>query len=348
MKQKVSKMWYTFCPVTCVSHIALQKGFLQDEFAKDGIELTYINQLPIVQWRVHYTHRMPDLIRDGGNIPPIWTRSEGVDLNAIGMTWCDDAFSTLVAPDSPIKSVADLRGKRVALLRRLPSVIDYSRATVKRGIIMSLKAHGLTEKDVIFIDLPIDIPDTATSKEGKKGKGWELGAETGWEIPQQPAVEALQKGEVDAIFAFNGVDVMLEHLGLGKIIYNLNKNPNWKYRVNLNYPFVITVSGNLVREHPDLVFRWMKVLVRAGRWAKDNKLESELIMSKSINLPVELLRKMLPSGFHNNLVPEVSDRAIKALEIEKEFLKTHGFINNDFDIKSWVDDSFLNAALSEQ
>jgi ABC-type nitrate/sulfonate/bicarbonate transport system substrate-binding protein len=47
-------------------------------------------------------------------------------------------------------------------------------------------------------------------------------------------------------------------------------------------------------------------------------------------------------------VPEVTDRGIEALEIEKNFLREHGFINNDFDVRTWVDDRFLSAAMRER
>ena len=342
-----SNIWYTFCPVCCVSHVALGKGFFEDEFARDGVELSHISALPIEEWRVHFSHEHPSLFRDGGNVPPIWTRSEGVDTKVIGITWCHAGQAILVAKDSPIKSVTELKGKRIALLRRLPSVIDFGRAAEKRGIIMSLRAHDLTEDDITFIDLPIDIPNVATNKEMVASGGWALGAKTGWTIPQQPEVEALQQREVDAIFSFAGREALLEELGLARIIYSLDKHPDWKYSVNLNLPFVCTVSGSFAREHPDLVVRWMKVMVKAGMWAKENYSEVVTIMSKATYIAEELIKKTCPPDFHKHLVPEISDRGIEALEIQKKFLREHGFINSDFDLSSWIDSSFLDASLKE-
>lgn len=349
MKSDLTKIWYTFCPVCCVSNIAHEKELLKDEFVKDGIELSHINDLPIEEWQVHFTHNRPDLFRDGGNIPPLWTMSEGADVKVIGMTWShghqDSAI--LVADDSSIKSVAELKGKRIGLVRRLPNLIDFRRATEKRVITMSLKAHGLLEEDITFVDLPVDIPDIATKKEVKTSGGWSIAAKTNWAIPQQPEIEALQRGKVDAIITFNKNEAVLVQKGLARVIYNLDDHPDWKYSVNGDFPCVITVSGNLVREHPNLVNRWMKILVQAGTWAKDNYHEVVKIMSKATNLSEEIIEEDWPSDFHKNMVPEISDRAIEALEIEKNFLKEHGFINNDFDVRNCVDSRFVDEALKE-
>ena len=347
MSSRISDIWYTFCPVVCVSHITQDKGWLKEEFAKDGINIPHISTLPVKDWQSHFSHKHPRLFRDGGNIPPIWTRSEGVATKVIGMVWAEGGQVILVRKDSSIKSVKELKGKRVALPRRLPNLIDFRRAVAKRGIIMSLKAHGLTQDDVQFVDLPIDIPDIATETQPLRRTGWAISPETGWKIPQQPEVEALQNGEVDAIYSFHGREVILEQLGVARIIYNLDKHPDWKYRVNIGYPYICTVNTDFAAEHPDLVTRWMKVLVRAGIWAKENYAEVVRIMAEATNITEEAIQKSFPSDFHKHLVPEISERGIEALEIEKRFLREHGFINNDFDVRNWVDGSFLDAALKE-
>ncbi|MFC2005030.1 ABC transporter substrate-binding protein [Chloroflexota bacterium] len=347
MSSKISDFWYTFCPVVCASHIAQNKGWLEEEFAEDGIKLSHISTLPVKDWQSHFSHKHPQLFRDGGNIPPIWTRSEGAATKVIGMVWANGGQAIMVRKDSLIKSVKDLKGKRVALPRRLSNLIDFRRAVAKRGIIMSLKAHGLTQDDIQFVDLPIDIPDIATEKQPPKRTGWAISPETREKIPQQLEVEALQNGEVDAISSYHGREVVLEQLGVSRIIYNVDKHSDWKYRVNIGYPYICTVNADFATQHPDLITRWMKVLVRAGIWAKENYAEVVRIMAKETNVTEEAVQKSYPSDFHKHLVPEISEEGIEALEIEKQFLREHGFINNDFDIRSWLDRSFLDAALKE-
>jgi ABC-type nitrate/sulfonate/bicarbonate transport system substrate-binding protein len=93
----------------------------------------------------------------------------------------------------------------------------------------------------------------------------------------------------------------------------------------------------------------MKVMVSAGIWAREHPDEVTGIMSKTseTELSAEELRKYYRDDFFMHLVPDVTDMGIEALEIEKRFLKEHGFISNDFDVKSWIDPSFLNNALNE-
>jgi len=342
---KISEIWYTFCPVVCVSHIAQEMGWLEAEFAKDGIKLSHISTLPAKDGQSHFTHKHDRLIRDGGNIPPIWTRSEGVNTIVVGMVCADHGRAILVRKDSQITSIKELKGKRIALLRRLPDLIDFYRATAKRNIILSLKAHGLTEDDIQFVDIPIGTGSLATEKTPPQGDGWAIFSRTGWKLPQQPEMDALQSGEVDAMTADGSREVILEQTGVARSIYNLRNHPDWEYHVNINYPWVCTVSDDLAKNHPDLVTRWMKVLVKAGMWAKDNYAEVLKIFAKVTGRPEETLQKSYPLDFHKHLVPEVSERGIQALEVEKSFLKEHGFINNDFDVRSWVDGSFLEAAV---
>ena len=349
MNSKISEIFYTFCPVICVSQIAQQKGWLREEFSDEGITISHISALPIQDWQFHFSHKHPRLFRDGGNIPPIWAKSEGVNTKVTGMTWAEQGQVVMVSNDSAIKSVKQLKGKRLALPRRLPNLIDFRRARTKRAFIMSLKTHGLTEDDIRWVDIPIDIPDIVTETRPSDTTGWKLAPKTLFKIPQEPEVDALRRGEVDAIFSSNGNEIILEQTGAARILYDLNSYSDWKYKVNINYPYVTTVSGDLATEHPEIVVRWMKVLVRAGLWAKKHRLEVDEIFAKEIEAgkSIDAIRKSFPDDYHERLVPEISEKGIEALEIEKNFLREHGFINNDFSITSWVDGSFLDAALKE-
>ena len=347
VKSKVTNIWYTCCPVVCASHIAQNLGWLREEFARDGIQVLHISHLPPEKWRCHYSHRYPQLFRDGNNIPPIWTKSEGVETNVIGMEWMDERHTLMVAKDSPIRSVAELRGKRIALPRRLCFLIDFYRGMTKRGVAMALQANGLTLDDVRLVDLPIDILDMAKEKSTAATECATIRYDTGWKIPRQVEVEALQRGEVDAIFASSMEPAILEKAGLVRSLYHLDKHPDWRYRVNHGYVGVITVNSDFAQNHPDLVIRWLKVIIRAGRWAKEHHAEVLSIIAKETNTTEAVVQKSLAPDFHHHLVPEISEKGIEALEIQRQFLREHGFINNDFDVRGWVDGHFLSTALRE-
>jgi len=343
-------MWYTFCPVICASHIALEKHWFQDEFEKDGINISHISTLPTEEWQSHFTHKHKLLFRDGGNIPPIWAKSEGADTKVIGMIWADRGQSIMVPKESPIKSVAELKGKKVALPRRTGNLIDFRRAMAQRGIIMALKAYGLTEDAVQWVDIPVDVPDIAAEEDtAPKKDGWVIAPKTDWKTPQEPEVEALRQGAVDAIYSSNGIELVLEREESARVLYTISDYPDWKYSVNINFPIICTVSTDFAVKHPDLVTRWMKVMLRAGIWAREHPDEVMAIMSGAAETELSAadLRRYYRDDFFMHLVPDLTDMGIEALEIEKNFLKEHGFINNDFDVKSWVDPSFLSDAVRE-
>jgi sulfonate transport system substrate-binding protein len=166
-------------------------------------------------------------------------------------------------------------------------------------------------------------------------------------VPQEPAVEALQRNEVDAITARAAEAVLLEKEGIARVIYDVNSHSDLKYRVNIDHPYVCTASGDLARDYGDLLVRWRKVVVKAGTWAKENYGEVVKIIAKVTDWNEEAIKRSHPGDFHKRLVPEISEEGIECLEAEKNFLKAHGFINNDFDVRSWIDGSFLNAAMKE-
>ena len=223
---------------------------------------------------------------------------------------------------------------------------------LKSVINSSLEVHGLTEDDVQWVDIPVWTPDIVTDEKTPRSEKWQLmpKALDEWTIPQQPEVEALQKGEVDAIASMAGVETALQNLGVGRILYDLGTHPDWRKRVNTDYPIVHTVSTDFANKHPELVVRWLKVILKASMWAENNPDEVFEIFTKSMSgtgATKASIRQSLQPGFHKRLKPELSEKGIEALEIQKRFLKKHGFLNNDFDIRAWMDESFLNAAIKE-
>lgn len=339
-------IFYTFCPVVCSSHIALEKGFITGEFTRTGMNISHISELSPEHWQSHFTHRHPALFRDGGNIPPIWARSEGANTKVIGMVWTEPGGSLLVKENSPIGSVGDLKGKRIGLLRKLPTLIDFGRATEKKGIVSILEAHGLQKDDIRFVDIPVDIPEIGIELRSHMTGWWKISPKKGWKAADSPLVKALKNGEVDAIFATYGIDKALEELGIARVVYTLEGQEDWRRLVNIGFPYIITVSKQLASDHPDIVAMWMRATINAGNWASQNKDEMFAIFSKVTRLPEQALRKHYPSDLHKRLIPQITEIGIQALEIEKDFLKEHGFINNDFNVRAWVDDTFLRTALN--
>ncbi|MDB5964565.1 MAG: transporter substrate-binding protein, partial [Polaromonas sp.] len=71
----LEQLWYTRCPVPTASGIAIHKGWINDEFAADGITVSSLRASPDRKVREsHFDHRQINSFRQGGNAPPIWSR----------------------------------------------------------------------------------------------------------------------------------------------------------------------------------------------------------------------------------------------------------------------------------
>ncbi len=140
-----STVWYTRCPVPTAFSIAIQTGLVDEALALFGMSAQSLlaSQDPGVRVS-HFTSTLPSLFRHGGHIPPLWSRAEGRDIRLIGLTWTPETQPLLTLPQSGIRSVGDLRGKRLPLPVRINDPVDFWRATILRGYETILATGGLT------------------------------------------------------------------------------------------------------------------------------------------------------------------------------------------------------------
>src|SRR5690606_8498876 len=161
-------VFYTVCPVPSAISIALGRGELQAGFAHSGATLTNVRTHPDRDVREsHYDQTQRNLFREGGNIPPLWSRSAGRDVRLIGLTWVDHYASLVALPGSGIRTPADLKGKRLGLVHRPNDRIDFTRATQLRGYLVALEAAGVSRGDVTFVDLTYEKPLVALPPEAQ-------------------------------------------------------------------------------------------------------------------------------------------------------------------------------------
>lgn len=160
--------------------IAHAKGWIEEEFKKDNIRIEWFffkGAGPAVNEAL--TNQQLDFAFQG-DLPAIVGKAAGLKTRLILATGVRSNIYLAAPPDSGIRSVKDLRGKRVAVFKGTNAQLPINRL---------LEANGLTEKDVRIINL-----DTATSK------------------------AALITKDIDA--AFGGLDlIQLRINGTAKIVY---------------------------------------------------------------------------------------------------------------------------------
>jgi ABC-type nitrate/sulfonate/bicarbonate transport system substrate-binding protein len=135
-----------------------------------------------------------------------------------------------------------------------------------------------------------------------------------------------------------------EATGKFKAIEDLSRYPDWTLQV-CNVPAVITCTKEMAEQHPELVVTFIKGMIKVGRWGNEHKHAAAAILDKqTFYLDVEDTYR----GIHDvDLVPNLSPQNLAAVEIGKDFMLSHGYIKNDFDVRTWAAPEFLEQAAEE-
>ena len=317
--------WFARCGGATASTVAIQNQFLQHEFAQDGLRLASVQQAPDRETRdSHFDHRIPSMFREGGNIPPIWAKASGRDTVVIGITWVDEYQVIVTRPGSGIQTIADLKGRRLGIPNHEGSLIDFPRGMAVHGFVTALGLANLTPKDAEFIEIRAEAVDHR--ERGKDAR------RTSGAFP----VQALLRGDVDAIYLKGsfGYNEVVRHQ-LHEIV-DLNSYSDPMVRINNGTPRPITVGREFLQEKPELVACYLAVLLRTANWAESHPSEVRRAIAAENQSLVSEVVVGYGNDLHLRLTPKLSEEYIVALEIQKNFLRDHGFLPNDFDVWGWI------------
>ncbi len=325
---------YTICPVGNSSYIAANHIWKEDTFHKAGGRPVLLQTLPRERWAVHFNYQDDALFREGGNIPPLWARSNGAEVVLIGLAFLPHNSYIIVRSDSPIDDIEQLRNKKVGIPAASHLIIDFYKATVEHAFETALSAKGISKREVEFVQLEISAEALVFSENHKGTLG-------------KIDIEALDKGLVDAAYVSGTLAPRILATGNYKVIYELEKDTAQVLPINNIYPNVLTVSKKLAEENPDIVVEYVKQTLIAAEWAKTNREETIKLFTEQIHGTVGEVANVLPTDFNQHLAVNLEDRGLLALEGQLRFLYDHNYVNQLFDIEKWADDSFLKQAKKE-
>jgi len=335
-------IWYTRCPVPTASGIAFQRGLFAETFAGTPYAVRNIKELGRERANTHFDHSLDFSFREGGGSPPMWARARGADTCLLGLTFMDEAMGIYVRADDPARSVADLAGRRCALPVWPGLVFNFLRFAAQKGFYSALKIHGLSERDVVFVDTVNDQDMHAViNSDFAEGKG------------PRPArsyydgeLQALLRGAADAIFLRGAEVAQVEREAQGRIrcLYDLRDAPTLADRVNNSSPRLLTVSGALVRQHPEAVIRYVQALVRAACWAHAHPVEAWTPIAAECGVQPDDIGRYYRPGFTARLLPAVTPALLAAADVMKTFLYDRGYLSDDFSLASWLNPEPLQEA----
>jgi ABC-type nitrate/sulfonate/bicarbonate transport system substrate-binding protein len=338
----VETIWYTRCPVPTASSIAIGHGWLDREFAPDGIAVRSLRESSDATHRHrHYTHDHPALLREGGIVPPLDARARGVKLRLIALAGVDQFHAVVALPESGIRDASGLVGRRIAVPRRLGQPVDFPRPLVRYYLAQALLSAGLTEKDIRLVDIiskeAFLTADTAQPH---------ASLYTAWDNIRLHSAEvvALVRGDVDAIVLSGGHGRAISALiGAHPVVDLTNADPN---RWRPNHLRVLTVSQLLLDTRPDLVARYLATLLAAAQWGATEPDEARRVVAAEEGLAEE----WVSSGYHPQLFAHLGlgldDTDLQSLQHRATYFYDNGFLDNAVDVSDWLDPHPLAAALA--
>jgi len=344
-----NEFYYTNCPLVSASNVDQEIGWVKEEFKKIGIAYRFLRSTTENDWYPHYVHNLDNLIRVGGAFPAIHVQADIRRTRLIGLTHVYEGGCMVVRARDPIYRMQDLKEKKIGISKS-QNVIknDWWRVQEEQGIELMLKLNNMTRDDVKIVDFPYpddwyDKPEMLTPINNPSELWFKRDVKN--DLDFRPLEPALLAGKVDAIYTQSKVFQHLqEATGKVKMIEDLSRYPDWTLQ-GANVPATFTVSDVVCEKHPEIVIAIMKGMIKVARWANEHKHAAAVILNKgTYYLDAEDTYQGIKDV---DLMPSLSPQNLAATEINKDFMLSHGYIENDFDVQKWAAPEFLQKAATE-
>jgi sulfonate transport system substrate-binding protein len=278
-------------------------GLLQQEFAKEGIDVEFLTFDGGSAASVALGSGQIDFMYTGNN-PALRLAASGADVKAIGLSsWVPHNETVVLVPvDSPAQTLQDLKAKRVA----------YLTGTVRHSIFSkALESVGLSIGDVESFNLGIENSGPA-----------------------------LSRGDIDALVESSGVAQKLVDAGQARILFDAGRDgkPEW------SVPYIITANGAFLKKYPQVAIRLLEQDIKLAKWADANPEETiRIFVEETGNDEGSVRATYSDNVFYQE--PEITDKAVTALEGEEAFMAANDLIKGEVDYDTWIDRSYYQVAV---
>lgn len=325
-----ANIWYAHSPAVAPLIIALRKGWLADGLAGHGIGLQSVSDHADPAIRSSYSnHHLNFQIRQGGNVPALWARSNGARTRLLGLTWTQEFQAIVTLPSTGIKSARDLTGRRFAVPRFAPLGYQVLAPFAIRGLINARAAEGLDVTDIELVDVQV-----ARDAAGQ-GKTFGRFAPKRLATYADEAVALLQ-GEVDAFYVKGSEGIAAASFIGASVVSEFGFHPDLNIRINAGTPRPLTVDQAFIDQRPDLVDLLVGKIARAGEWANDHRAEAIAILARENNIGENFADLALGDDLRTALDLTLGASELQAFDAYKQFLLDWKFLDKDFPLDSWI------------
>ncbi|GMO33106.1 MAG: ABC transporter substrate-binding protein [Termitinemataceae bacterium] len=286
----------------CGSPISIAS--INSYYANEGLKVDLVSGASFETIRSYLAAgKMPVINGDFQFFPSIY---EGVDVKLISGLH-EGCIKILVPNDSPIKTIADLRGKQVA--------VDEIGGTPMAVASVAAGAAGITDPKNEIIWLP---------------------------FPGDQEVQAVETGKADAVAAWDPIATMAEETGKYRTLLDIATDPLFAGR---NCCFLFA-SGKLLKENPKVVAGVLRAINKAvayeGEFPEDAA--ALLVKEKKVATDDEGLVARLLKSFHFE-AHHTQESNISAKDDAIYFaqkLTEIGYLPADLDVQKFVDDMYVD------
>ncbi|MCX8997487.1 ABC transporter substrate-binding protein [Rhizobiaceae bacterium BDR2-2] len=316
-----STLYYTRCPAPTATGVGAGLGTLQETLVAQGFQPRALQDIhdPAIR-RHHFEHGIANLIREGGNIPAIWAKSGGARTRLLGITWLDEIQAVVVRPDSPARSVADLKGARFAVPVTPGHRLDVARISAVRGIEQALGTAGLQLSDATLVD----VAHRSTAPGERGGEHFE------------DELAALATGDVDAVWLKSAAGAAAIASGKVRPLIRLDLADDPLVRVNNGTPRTLTFHEDFIAEHPDAVGAVLDAVRRAVETIGPDRHRLWALLAGETGQSVEDAESAFGGFTTANLLPDLTEERLAALQHQADFLFRHGFAPARVDVREWA------------
>jgi 2'-hydroxybiphenyl-2-sulfinate desulfinase len=265
-----------------------------------------------------------------------------------------------VLPDSVIREVSQLRGRKVAMTRNAIAVLknlagenylglgpwEQTQMALgsweARGLINTLATADMTISDVQILEVP--NPWAAHSLKSAEDS-LSFAPKDLFPEPASPRgnqqIRALVERQVDAIFNFLPYGAQMELNGYGRLLLDLSTLPGNDYVSGW------TASTALVKDDSASVQAVVDEVVEMGRWAMDRPHEIARSHAENLGVTEAAIWKGFGDDFHRHLIPTLSAMDLAGLDATQQFLVSRGLLPKPVDLNAWMEPQFLNRSMEK-